>query len=79
MKRLAVLDRLLRPGDRVIAAVLGGADSVCLVQALREVSVSVVGLAHFNHEVRDTETWVPRGEAGDPQRLSDLPISTRVW
>jgi tRNA(Ile)-lysidine synthase TilS/MesJ len=35
----------------VIAAVSGGADSVCLVHALREAGVGVVGLAHFNLQI----------------------------
>ena len=44
--------RMLAPGDRVIAAVSGGADSVCLVHALREAQVKLAGVAHFNHKLR---------------------------
>jgi tRNA(Ile)-lysidine synthase len=57
-----VLDRVLEtisrynmlpPGSRVIVAVSGGADSVCLLHVLRELApASVVGVAHFNHQWR---------------------------
>src|SRR5215469_18527081 len=41
------------PGNcRVIAAVSGGADSVCLVYILREIGANLGGLAHFNHQLR---------------------------
>jgi tRNA(Ile)-lysidine synthase len=44
--------RMIAPGDRVIAAVSGGADSVCLVHVLREVQINLAGIAHFNHKLR---------------------------
>jgi tRNA(Ile)-lysidine synthase len=44
--------RMLASGDRVIAAVSGGADSVCLVHVLREARVNLAGVAHFNHKLR---------------------------
>jgi tRNA(Ile)-lysidine synthase len=37
---------------RVIAAVSGGADSVCLLHALRELDVPLAGVAHLNHKLR---------------------------
>jgi tRNA(Ile)-lysidine synthase len=47
---------MLAPGDRVVAAVSGGADSVCLFSVLRELSVrlgvTVAGVAHLNHKLR---------------------------
>ncbi len=44
---------MLPQGARVIAAVSGGADSVCLLHALREIApASVVGVAHLNHQLR---------------------------
>jgi hypothetical protein len=44
--------RMIRGGDPGIAAVSGGADSVCLVHALRGACVGVVGLANGNQELR---------------------------
>jgi tRNA(Ile)-lysidine synthase len=43
---------MLPPGSRVIAAVSGGPDSVCLLHALRELGYKVAGVAHFNHKLR---------------------------
>ncbi len=44
---------MLPQGARVIVAVSGGADSVCLLHVLMEVvSTSVAGIAHFNHKWR---------------------------
>lgn len=44
---------MLPQGARVIAAVSGGADSVCLLHVLRELaSDSLAGVAHFNHHWR---------------------------
>lgn len=40
----------------MIAAVSGGADSVCLLHVLREVGVNVAGVAHFNHKWRGEES-----------------------
>jgi len=43
---------MLNAEDRVIAAVSGGADSVCLLQVLHEAQVNLSGVAHFNHKLR---------------------------
>ncbi len=43
---------MLAPGARVIVAVSGGPDSVCLLHALRELDVRLVGIAHVNHKLR---------------------------
>ena len=48
---------MIRAGDPVIAAVSGGADSVCLLHVLREAQMNLSGVAHFNHKLR--------GEASD--------------
>jgi tRNA(Ile)-lysidine synthase len=44
---------MLPPGARVIVAVSGGADSVCLLHVLQELFPdAVAGVAHFNHKWR---------------------------
>ena len=48
-----VLDRtLIPPGSRVLAAVSGGADSVCLLDLLRRESDVECVCAHFDHRLR---------------------------
>ncbi|TBR23210.1 tRNA lysidine(34) synthetase TilS [bacterium] len=62
LSRLAAFDRaegLLSPRDRVLAAVSGGADSVCLAHwlATRRAKGRIAGLAlvHFHHGLRGRE------------------------
>ena len=43
--------RMLMPGDRVLAGVSGGADSVCLLLVLKELGCNV-SVAHLNHGLR---------------------------
>src|ERR1044071_1590807 len=47
---------MLAPDDRVIVAVSGGPDSVCLLHALRALTIQVVGIAHVNHKLRGEES-----------------------
>src|SRR5215471_13505282 len=50
--------RLIVPGDRVIVAVSGGADSVALLRVLLELQHAlgaVLAVAHFNHKIRGAE------------------------
>jgi tRNA(Ile)-lysidine synthase len=62
-KALTAISRynMLAPGARVVAAVSGGPDSVCLFHVLRELAprlcFAVAGIAHLNHKLR--------GEASD--------------
>jgi tRNA(Ile)-lysidine synthase len=46
---------MLTPGDRVLAGVSGGADSVCLTLVLKELGVEI-GIAHLNHGLRGAES-----------------------
>ena len=51
--------RMLEPGDRVAAAVSGGADSVALLQVLMELRDRLaveLAVAHFNHRLRGAES-----------------------
>ncbi len=43
---------LLEKGDKVLVALSGGCDSVCLCLALKELGCNV-GVAHLNHNIRD--------------------------
>jgi len=62
---------LVKPGDRVLAAVSGGADSTALAHllaALRErLGIAAVGIAHVNHGLRGAES---DGEEAFVRRLA---------
>lgn len=63
-RRAALAGPLLAPGDRVLAAVSGGPDSVALAALLlrlRDEMRLEVRLAHFNHRLRE--------EAGEDERF----------
>ena len=50
--------KMLRPGDRVIAAVSGGADSVCLLWALQKIAPefpAFLRVVHVHHGLRGAE------------------------
>src|ERR1700684_2214069 len=51
---------MLAPGSRVIAAVSGGADSVCLAHVLAGIApgmgVKLAGIAHYNHRLRGADS-----------------------
>ncbi|HEY4363954.1 MAG TPA: tRNA lysidine(34) synthetase TilS [Bryobacteraceae bacterium] len=61
-KALTAISRynMLPAGTRVVAAVSGGADSVCLFHVLRELAprlcFTVAGIAHLNHTLRGEES-----------------------
>jgi tRNA(Ile)-lysidine synthase len=47
---------MLTRENRVIVAVSGGPDSVCLLHALGELEMNLAGVAHFNHKLRGEES-----------------------
>jgi len=47
--------RMARPGDRILAAVSGGIDSVCMARTLEALGYEL-GLAHINHGLRGTDS-----------------------
>src|ERR1700687_1516133 len=47
---------MLPPDARVIVAVSGGPDSVCLLHVLRELNIQVVAIAHLNHKLRGAQS-----------------------
>ena len=47
---------MVGPGARVLVAVSGGPDSVCLFHVLRELKIRVVAIAHLNHKLRGAES-----------------------
>jgi tRNA(Ile)-lysidine synthase len=58
IKDTILLYRMVDPGDKVIVAVSGGPDSICLLDAMdglsRELEISLV-VAHYNHGLREEE------------------------
>lgn len=58
VRRYIAEHQLAVPGTRVVVAVSGGSDSVALAHLVRELDAAgelrAVGLAHFNHQLRDS-------------------------
>jgi tRNA(Ile)-lysidine synthase len=66
---------LLLPGDRVVVAVSGGPDSVCLLDVLRRLSGEVgisLHIAHLDHMFRG------EGSAGDARFVAELARSLGI-
>jgi tRNA(Ile)-lysidine synthase len=66
---------LARPDTRVVVALSGGSDSVALVHVLRALTeageLRAVGLAHFNHQLRDA--------AGEDERFAVRVAESIGW
>jgi tRNA(Ile)-lysidine synthase len=73
------LYRMVDPGDRVIVAVSGGPDSVCLLDALHRLSkdleISLV-VAHYNHGLREKEDEAETRLVEDMVESMNLPFET---
>jgi tRNA(Ile)-lysidine synthase len=66
---------LLRAGDRVAAAVSGGADSVALLRALLDLRSElgvVLAVAHFNHGLRGEQSDADEAFVGELSRTHGL-------
>jgi tRNA(Ile)-lysidine synthase len=70
---------LARPDTRVVAAVSGGSDSIALVHLLHELhragDLRLVGLVHFNHQLRDAADADERFVRAAAEGLA-LPVFT---
>ncbi|OIP92107.1 MAG: tRNA lysidine(34) synthetase TilS [Syntrophobacteraceae bacterium CG2_30_61_12] len=71
---------MICPGDRVLVAVSGGPDSIALLHVLRalaaELRLSGLGVAHFNHHLRDAASDEDAGFVVDLCR--DLGLDCRT-
>jgi len=69
---------LLPPGSRVVVALSGGADSVALLHALREVAEGegfrVAGAAHLNHRLRGADADADETFCRELASSLELPI-----
>lgn len=68
---------MLSPGDRVVCALSGGADSVALVYGmllLRDKLGITLSAAHFNHRLRGEESERDARFAGELCRRLDIPF-----
>jgi tRNA(Ile)-lysidine synthase len=70
---------MIRQGDRVVVAVSGGADSVCLLEVLfdlrEDLGIELVA-AHFNHGLRPGEDDAETRFVEALARALDLPLDT---
>lgn len=73
--------RMLQPGDRVIVALSGGADSVCLLSVLKELSAGWEGPApelravHIHHGLRGGEADRDGAYAGELSARLGIPFT----
>jgi len=65
---------LLHPGDRVLVALSGGADSVSLLLALKELGIFSVAAAHVNHSLRGEESDGDEAFCRDLCRRLNVPF-----
>ena len=75
-KMRAQIDKygLLLPGERVLVALSGGADSVSLLLALKETGLYKVAAAHVNHGLRGEESDGDEAFCRDLCREQNIPF-----
>lgn len=69
--------QMLQPGDHVVCAVSGGADSVALVYGLKLLSEKLeitVSAAHFNHRLRGAESDADEAFVREFCAMHDIPL-----
>ena len=69
--------RMTKPGDTVVCAVSGGADSVCMLHvlmSLRNALGVTVEAAHFNHHLRGAESDRDEAFVRELCALLDIPL-----
>ncbi len=78
VRRTIRIHGLLPTGSRVVVALSGGADSVALLFALREIAEAerfqVAGAAHLNHQLRGAEADADAEFCRDLAARLDVPI-----
>lgn len=67
--------RMLPPGTRVLCALSGGADSVCLLHWLAHWPGIAVAAAHFNHRLRGAESDRDEAFVRDLCRRWEIPLT----
>lgn len=79
VKKTILEHNLLQPGDRVLVALSGGADSVCLLDCLlclaEELNIKVFA-AHVNHCLRGEEADDDEAFVRELCQLCDVPLFT---
>lgn len=69
---------MLDPGDRVLVAVSGGPDSVCLLHVLRELAVDFnlsLHIAHLDHMFRGAESVAEASFVADLAKQLNIPAT----
>jgi tRNA(Ile)-lysidine synthase len=69
---------MLAPDARVVVAVSGGPDSVCLLHVLRELKIRVAGVAHVNHQLRGEASDADERFVADLTRAMGLRFHSRA-
>ena len=70
--------KLISPGGRIVVAVSGGADSVCLLHVLARCQAELdikLYVAHLNHQLRGAESEADAKYVADLAARLDVPIT----